>query len=245
MMPQTDHIKRYFNKAHKTYDANCALQQQTGDALIELTKPYLHAANSIIDLGCGSGIVTEKMVTAASHQHFHAIDIADELLQLAKDRLTSRGVAVYVADFNQLPPQQIIFDLAFSNLALHWSADLSATLQQLKQNMRQDGLVVFSIPLVGTLTELKFQYALQHFLTSAQVKEKLLEKNYEVLTLHSEKIHLHFDTLLAALQSIKEVGANFVGKRMHKGLRGKSSLNLHLAQQLTYVIGYFVARNKG
>jgi hypothetical protein len=44
------------------------------------------------------------------------------------------------------------------------------------------------------------------------------------------------------LHSIKQIGANYVPKRVSAGLSGKAFLNRLDLRKLTYVIGYFVAK---
>lgn len=243
-MNEVEKIKSHFNKADHSYDSHCQLQMTVGENLINFIKHHSHSYPRIMDLGCGTGIVSQRFASEFSHQEFHAIDIANSLLAKAKTRLLPIGANVYETDFDDLPPYHQAFDLVFSNMSLQWSANLTTTLQNLKNILNPQAIIAFSIPLTGTLTELKHNFSLNHFLSQDLIQQQLAQCGYDVLIQHREKKILRFDNLLAMLRSIKDVGANFVGKRIHKGLRGKSFLQVRMAQQLTYVIGYFIAQKK-
>lgn len=238
MLSHNEQVKRHFNKANKTYDNHCGLQQSTGEKLIALTRPLINQTNHIIDLGCGTGITTEKLAQAFSYQTFHGLDIAGELLKKTKQRLP--GIFIHESSFDNLPNQN--FDLIFSNMALQWSHDFNHTLSIIKSKLHAQGLLAFTVPLAGTLVELKHHYALNHFLSIDEIKDHLQQNQLTTLIQQTEKISLSFDTLFSALRSIKNVGANYTGRRIHKGLRGKAMVNMRLAQRLTYVIGHFIAK---
>lgn len=239
MLSHPEAIKRHFNKASKTYDTHSGLQQSIGENLIALISEQQRETHRIIDLGCGTGRVTEKLAHTFSYQTLHAIDIASELLKKTRERLPHCDV--YEANFDQLSVAPHPFDLVFSNMALQWSTDLTHTLQSISHQLNPSGLIAFSIPLSGTLAELKHHYALNHFFSLETIKDKLTACELTLLAQKTEKITLRFDTLFAALKSIKHVGASYTGKQIKKGLRGKALLNVRMAQQLTYVIGYFIA----
>jgi len=235
-------IKRSFNRAAGTYDHSCQVQTAAGEHLIQLLHQHpLSIRECAIDLGCGTGIVTEKLARSISFLEFHAIDIADQLLIKAKPRLIPHGVSVYPMDFDQLSLDKKSFDLIFSNMALHWSKDFSFLLHTLHAYLSPSGILAFSIPLTGTFTELQHYAALNAFHASQEVTATLEKMGYTLCAHHQEKKIISFDHPLAALQSIKKTGANCVHERKKAGLQGKSLLKQLAVTQLTYVIGYFLA----
>lgn len=238
-----EQIKKSFNKAKHTYDKHCQLQQLIGKHLIKLIK--LHSVRfaeklpQIIDLGCGTGIVTEILAQQINYQFFYAVDMANFFVLMAKKRLAYLGIEVYEYDFDQLPPQPA-FDIIFANMSLHWSPSLYATLKVIIHALSTQGILAFSIPLPGTFIELQQHLAVNHFLNSAEIIKHLQTCGGHVQMNHVEKITLQFDSTLSALMSIKNVGANYVHKRNQSGLCGKSFLQQFAHKQLTYVIGYFI-----
>jgi NADH dehydrogenase [ubiquinone] 1 alpha subcomplex assembly factor 5 len=64
------------------------------------------------------------------------------------------GLAV-AADEEWLPFAPASFDLVVASLSLHWVNDLPGALIQLRQALRPDGLLLASMPALGTLGELR------------------------------------------------------------------------------------------
>lgn len=236
------HIQHAFNKAANSYDDNCLVQQQVGKKLIQLAKSYLETTPSnLIDLGCGTGIITEELAAQFDFQTFHAIDIATKLLKLASDRLKHTGVQVYPTNFDELPSIHSSFDLIFSNMALHWSTNIALTFKSLIALMNPHSLFAFSIPLTGTFLELPANMR-NSFFTSSDIQQKLDRAGFNLLAHHHEKIATSFENTLSGLRLIKKTGVNYVRDKKQLGLKGKSFLKqLHL-QQLTYCIGYFIVK---
>lgn len=243
-MNEAQQIKQFFNKASKTYDECSQLQQRIGEKLITLIQQQHSHTNRIIDLGCGTGMVTKKLACTLAHQELLILDIANELLKKANEHLSAFRFQTHEADFNAIANIEPSFNLIFSNMALQWSSNLSDTLHAMSNKLDAQGIIAFSIPLSGTLTELKYNYDLNNFFSAESIRQKLAILNLNVITHDVEKITLPFDNLFSALKSIKNVGANYTGKPLHKGLRGKSFLYTRMLQQLTYVIGYFIVKKK-
>src|SRR5262249_1998089 len=150
-------------QAEETYDDNCQVQREIGNRLIELVVNDRREFQRIIDLGCGTGLVTAQLANQINYRDFHAIDIADLLLAKAKERLAHHSIQTYSAYFDRLPTYDFSFDLVFSNMALQWSRCLIASLTCFASLLTPGGLFAFSIPLPGTFNELKPYFSLQYF----------------------------------------------------------------------------------
>jgi SAM-dependent methyltransferase len=65
------------------------------------------------------------------------------------------GASAVVADEEFLPFGEAKFDLVVASLSLHWVNDLPGALIQLRMALRPDGLLLASLPALGTLAELR------------------------------------------------------------------------------------------
>ena len=65
------------------------------------------------------------------------------------------GGACVAADEERLPFAPGAFDLVVANLALHWINDLPGALIQLRLTLRPGGLLLASVPVLGTLATLR------------------------------------------------------------------------------------------
>jgi NADH dehydrogenase [ubiquinone] 1 alpha subcomplex assembly factor 5 len=62
----------------------------------------------------------------------------------------------FLAADEEFPPfAPASFDLIVANLSLHWVNDLPGALTQLRHSLRPDGLLLASLPALGTLAELR------------------------------------------------------------------------------------------
>jgi NADH dehydrogenase [ubiquinone] 1 alpha subcomplex assembly factor 5 len=68
---------------------------------------------------------------------------------------TLNGRLCVAADEECLPFRPGSFDLIVASLSLHWINDLPGALLQLRQTLRPEGLLLASLPALGTLAELR------------------------------------------------------------------------------------------
>lgn len=105
------------------YATNAAFVPALGAAALELLAPQ--AGELIVDLGCGDGALTEKIM--ASGARVIGLDASEAMVEAAR----ARGVDAFVADAQALDLESEAtrfgqFDAAFSNAALHWMLDPGA-----------------------------------------------------------------------------------------------------------------------
>ena len=93
------------------YERNARFVADLGAPVVELLDPK--PGESILDLGCGDGALTERI--AAAGANVRGCDASPELVQAAR----ARGLEVDLVDGHALP-YSAQFDAVFSNAALHW-----------------------------------------------------------------------------------------------------------------------------
>lgn len=235
-------IQHSFDRAANSYDQHCHAQKSAGIKLTHLLKSHHSQAENLLDLGCGTGMNTQFLAEQYQHRAFHAIDISNGLLNIASQRLNKLNINIHNMDFDQLTAFDTNFDIIYSNMALQWSTHLFSLLTNTHSLLHENGTLAFSIPLMGTFTELQTHCAMNHFSKMETITNMLNQTGFQVLASETENITLTFNHTIHALKSIKQIGANYVTHRTHKGLSTKSYFKQINANQLTYVIGYFVAR---
>jgi malonyl-ACP O-methyltransferase BioC len=241
-------IKQAFNKSFMTYDLYSDIQQFIGKKLLLSMTSYPVKIINIIDLGCGTGFLTKQLAELYSYKNFYAIDIAEQLLKKARERLSSFAICIDENNFQNFHYENILFDLVFSNMALHWSLNFQNTLFNIHHNMALGGLLICSLPLDNTFHELN-RHARNQFYSKNDILLFLNKAGFSVLNHFTEQIVLHFHSITDVLKSIKAVGANYHSNKSHTSLRGKSFINTLFNKtvdsktySLTYEIGYFISR---
>jgi trans-aconitate methyltransferase len=94
-----------------TYSKNARFVSDLGEPLLNLLDPQ--PAETIMDLGCGDGALTEKMAAAGSF--VIGVDASPAFVEAAH----ARGLNVALMDAHHLSLKRQ-FDAVFSNAALHW-----------------------------------------------------------------------------------------------------------------------------
>ena len=93
------------------YAANAAFVPALGQPVLDLLQPQ--PQERILDLGCGDGVLTQKM--AATGAEVVGVDSSADMVDAARQR----GVNACVMDATRLTFDHE-FDAVFSNAALHW-----------------------------------------------------------------------------------------------------------------------------
>ncbi|TFI57874.1 class I SAM-dependent methyltransferase [Sphingomonas parva] len=105
------------------YATNAAFVPALGSAALELLAPQ--PGEMILDLGCGDGVLTQKIMAGGTR--VIGLDASEAMVEAAR----ARGVDAFVADAHALDLDGQAtrfgqFDAAFSNAALHWMLDPDA-----------------------------------------------------------------------------------------------------------------------
>jgi SAM-dependent methyltransferase len=115
------------------YERNARFVSDLGAPLLALLDPQ--PGEVILDLGCGDGALTEKLV--ASGATVVGVDTSPEFVAAAR----ARGLDVHLGDGNRLTFDDA-FDAVFSNAALHWMHDHPAVLAGVFRALRPGGRFV-------------------------------------------------------------------------------------------------------
>src|SRR5579864_254627 len=104
-----------------------------GAPVLELLGPQ--PGERILDLGCGDGVLTEKIIAAGAS--VVAVDAAPDMVAAAR----ARGIDARVVPGQSLAFDQE-FDAVFSNAALHWMRPPEAVLAGVRRALKPGGRFV-------------------------------------------------------------------------------------------------------
>jgi trans-aconitate 2-methyltransferase len=121
-----------------TYDAVSDPQFEWGMEV--LGRLELNGDESVIDAGCGSGKVTEKLLDRLPAGELLAVDGSEAMIAKARERLGDR-VTYLVADLSELQVEQSV-DLIFSTATFHWITDHDRLFERLHGALRAGGRLV-------------------------------------------------------------------------------------------------------
>ncbi len=173
-------------------------------------------AKNIIDLGCGTGFFSERLLLTFPHSELICLDISQVMLQNAKKKKLN-NTTYLCADIDELPQFHFQADLIFSNLAMQWSDDLSVALDALYRQLACNGKIYISTLIDGSLKELATAWEKvdsYHHINQFYSANKLYEITTHSLFKHAkltcETRVLKYKTVTELMQALKGMGANHV-----------------------------------
>jgi len=131
--------KRFGNSSNKYEDAT-PVQEKMAQSLIDKLLHRLEDRKilSILEIGCGSARMTRRLVDAFPLAKITAIDIADEMISIAKNNCPQAEYVVADAE-KYLPLLDKKFDLVISSATIQWFENPDATLGKAYELLNPSG----------------------------------------------------------------------------------------------------------
>jgi trans-aconitate 2-methyltransferase len=121
-----------------TYDRS-SQPQQAWAAEVVVRLEGISPDATILDIGCGTGRVTEALVALVPDGRVLAIDASEEMVAVAQRRLGARA-EVWCQDVLDLELGELV-DVVVSTAALHWVTDHDRLWGRLAQVLRPGGVL--------------------------------------------------------------------------------------------------------
>jgi len=137
-------MKKY-NWNAKDYAKNSKPQQQWARELI--AKLNLKGTEDILDLGCGDGKITAEMARDVPCGSAVGVDNSISMIKLASERYPIDeypNLAFILMDASRLSFIEL-FDVAFSNAALHWVKNQKPLLNGLHRSLKLGGKILLQM----------------------------------------------------------------------------------------------------
>ena len=96
---------------------------------------------SWLELGCGTGVLTQAVLEIGQPARVVAIDSAPGFLELAKAQVRDPRVAFRAGDAQAIPEQDAAVDVAVAGLVLNFVADQGRMIGEMARAVRPDGTV--------------------------------------------------------------------------------------------------------
>lgn len=200
-----------FSKYARLYDRYADVQKQTAFELLSRIKE--DGFKKILEVGCGTGNYTLLLKDKFDRAEIKAVDICDKMVEVAREKLKSRGIEFLVADAETIALDEE-FDLITSNASVQWFQDLEGTLTRYKNLLRKEGLISFSA--FGPLTFCELNTSLKHIFKNISIPaahfvakekiEKILEGNFRDIEIKEVRLQESFSSLMDLLNKIKYTG---------------------------------------
>jgi len=121
----------------KKYEQASQCQQEWGIEIVEALP--LRGDERILDLGCGTGVVTRALADRVPRGFVLGIDNSRSMLEVASAH-TRANLAFALLDITELP-FEAEFEVIFSNATLHWIADHEQLMKKLYRALTPGGFL--------------------------------------------------------------------------------------------------------
>ncbi len=138
-------VRRHRDRAAATVGAVADILDDAAERLLDRLDDTTSRFGQALDVG-GRGVVAPLL---------RARGIETVSCDLSPRMAARAGALAVVADEEFLPFAPASFDLVVASLSLHWVNDLPGALIQLRQTLRPDGLLLASLPALGSFAELR------------------------------------------------------------------------------------------
>ncbi len=215
-------IARNFSRYSDLYDNYCHVQNAVGLQLF--SKIGDRRFKNILELGCGTGNLTNLLSQRFPEAKIKAVDISEKMLKVAESKINKDNIEFILADAEEIEFKEK-FDLIISNASLQWFNDLRGVLNRYSDILDDGGLILFSIFGPDTYKEL-------NLILKPLIKDKdiaavnfcdfeelclLFKNNFKACACEKEIIEKDFTSLNDLLKSIKYTGVR--GEGLHRNLR--------------------------
>jgi len=144
-------MRRYNQSAH-AYDTQYSEEQEAKFKTVMQNLRLPHKSR-VLDVGCGTGLILNHLVEGA--ELIVGVDVSRGLLQEARKKARSHNVLLVLADADNMPFADHVFDVVLAITLLQNMPNPRSTLDEVKRVSKQTGPIV--------VTGLKKQFAKEDF----------------------------------------------------------------------------------
>ena len=204
-----DLIRKRFSKNLETYSENAVIQRKMALKLMS----YLNNTkfNNILEVGCGTGFLTELADKNLEFQNYTAIDIVYECENYVKN--INSDITFLAEDIEKfLSKNAQKYDLIISNASLQWVDDFEQVLKNLLNSLNPYGILLFSTFGRENFREISFlSEATLDYLSVSDLKKMFSDFD----TIIEEELHImSFKSPKEVLKHFQLTGVNAINSEI-------------------------------
>ena len=205
-------IQQAFQKALNSYDEHALIQQKMNIKLIMHLQDYLPngSLNSVLELGCGSGMLSSLLQKQISANYWLFNDLCDVHSLLAEKLI--QPFDFYCGDAEIFPFQRQ-FDLIASASAVQWFHHPVNFISHCKTGLKPNGLLAITSFGEDNLKEIRQMTNVGLSYPNLSQWQNWLANDFDLLWHDDVNVILEFDTPLDVLKHLKYTGVTATNQK--------------------------------
>ncbi len=198
-----------------TYDASAKVQNRLADRLLHILDVVPDTAfASVLEIGCCTGTLTEKLCAAKPVQQIYCNDLVPEFEEILQTKFSTGSVVKRVPWFGDIETVTLPADinLVISGATFQWLSDLPAFIKRLGGELHSGSWLAFSLFNFGTLKEFSTVTNVELEYIEDLALKKILQMDFELVRDESYEDTLYFPTVREILGHIRETGIGGVSE---------------------------------
>ena len=208
-------IAKSFNSKSSTYEEYSLVQNEVSKRMIERLKLMKFKPKTILDLGSGTGYLSNILKQIFPASKITCLDISLDMLLECRKKNTKFNLVV--ADAENMPFDNEVFDLVISSFTLHWCEEIEKIFSDIHRYLKNKGVFMFTTVGPNTLIELNKAYAKidgeQHVNSFTDMHiygDSLLKCGFHDPVMDVENLIIEYSSFANILKSLRKTGANTV-----------------------------------
>jgi malonyl-CoA O-methyltransferase len=140
-----------FNSGAYTYNAAADIQQIVALRLAEQLASV--NANTVLEMGCGTGLFSQYVLASFPQAKICLMDIAPLMVQVCQQRFSAYPNIVTECQDGETFLTSDHYDLIVSSMTLHWFTDFYTSLKKLMDKLNSSGKCIFAMLGENSLSE--------------------------------------------------------------------------------------------
>ncbi len=214
-------VRSSFDQHAGDYETYASVQRRVVGRLLTALERTTTPPSSVLDIGCGTGMLLAGVAQRFPHATLAGIDLAPAMVEATRSALAGHpGVRLLQGDAERLPFGDQSFDLVISTSTFQWLESLESAFSEAYRLLTPGGAFRFAFFGSRTLFELKESYRASlsrhgregedrthRFLPPSAVTEALEKSGFSGIRVWAEdEVELHPD-VPTLLRSLKKIGA--------------------------------------
>lgn len=210
-MISTAKIRDNFSRVAHTYEQYADIQGLLADELLKKVILEARVYDKILDIGCGTGKLTQELSQQFLHSKVMGLDISEGMSKLTK----ARGIEAIAADAQALPFSNGTFDLVVSNAAYQWVSNLPLAFKEAQRVLKEKGIFIFSCFGKRTLRELRDCFGIEENVLPEKdsLYYGLAVSGFSEMSVEQNMLKKYFNNATELLYWLKKIGGNRIYQR--------------------------------